>query len=580
MASSPTASDEPLAAAVLLGWRVAELYALVDDTGIPASDTLLPAHGSLEPADQLELQLRAACGDARRAGVTSEGAALDALVALARAAPGSAAEAETFRAQLRSCHIEVQKDLWALDEAAGKAYELGNGLSDTYGRVCRAYRRDGEEPSETWEQVFLPARIERLKRLLDDLQSRLNAGGVAVVRAQLDAWCAGVQARLRTGEAPSEELVRDGVRRQTVIWRQLLAGDKAPDAYLDRHARAGLRDDLRRLIWRRYRRWSVVLGAALFALVLALPHLISAYETGFVRTGLASALVAIAGAVGITKVSILLTVRGRLDQWAQLLWDRALVQRVVEATLTLDSVLPPPARRMRGYGVLSNGGPASPRRVEVLGQAVVEQHLHVGRGHRPCVVRVLGLTRPEPERIDAASGGGGVRRGDGQAIGAVVERLVRVRRARLVPANPVPAHLGVAGELGLEGEHQVLVLDRVAARGLPAPALPAGDPLRHRVEHQAGVRDDADAAAGRQRPQALDRGRELHAVVRRVRGAAVQLERRLSVRRHDDRGPAAGAGVAAAGAVGPHQRLPGTGLDRGLGEAGGAAADGWHGARS
>ena len=160
MPSSPTAPDEPLAAAVLLGWRVAELYALVDDTGMPASDTLLPAHGSLEPADQLELQLRAACGDARRAGVTSEGAALDALVVLARAAPGSPAAAEAFRAQLRSCHIEVQKDLWALDEAAGKAYELGNGLSDTYGRVCRAYRRDGEEPSETWA-AGLPARAHR-----------------------------------------------------------------------------------------------------------------------------------------------------------------------------------------------------------------------------------------------------------------------------------------------------------------------------------------------------------------------------------------------------------------------------------
>ena len=359
MPSSPTAPDEPLAAAVLLGWRVAELYALVDDTGMPASDTLLPAHGSLEPADQLELQLRAACGDARRAGVTSKGAALDDLVALARAAPGSPAAAETFRYQLRSCHIEVQKDLWALDEAAGKAYELGNGLSDTYGRVCRAYRRDGEEPSETWEQVFLPARIERLKRLLDDLQSRLNAGGVAVVRAQLDAWCAGVQARLKSGEPPSEQLVREGVRRQTVIWRQLLAGDKAPEAYLDRHARAGLRDDLRRLIWRRYRRWSIVLGAALFVLALALPHLISAYETGFVQTGLASGLVAVAGAAGITRVSILLTVRGRLDQWAQLLWDRALAQKVVEATLTLDSVLPPPARRARVCDVLSSGGPAS-----------------------------------------------------------------------------------------------------------------------------------------------------------------------------------------------------------------------------
>ena len=346
MASS-TSPEGPLAAAVLLGWRVAELYALVDDTGAPASDTLLPAHQSLEPADQLELQLRAACGDARRAGVTSEGADLDELVALARTAPRSPAAAEAFRARLRSCHIEVQKDLWALDEAAGKAYELGNGLSDTYGRVCRAYRRDGEEPSETWAQVFLPERIERLKKLLDDLQSRLNASGVAVVRAQLDAWCAGVHARLEPGAAPSEQRVRDGVRRQTVIWRQLLAGDKQPEAYLDGHARAGLRDDLRKLIWRRYRRWSVALGAALFALAIALPHLISLYETGFVRTGVASALVAVAGAVGITKASVLLTVRGRLDQWSELLWNRALAQRVVEATLTLDVVLPPPGRERR-----------------------------------------------------------------------------------------------------------------------------------------------------------------------------------------------------------------------------------------
>ena len=93
-------------------------------------------------------------------------------------------------------------------------------------------------------------------------------------------------------------------------------------------------------------------------LVLALPRLISAYETGFVQTGLASGLVAVAGAAGITRVSILLAVRGRLDQWAQLLWNRALAQKVVEATLTLDSVLPPPGRRARISDVLSSGGRA------------------------------------------------------------------------------------------------------------------------------------------------------------------------------------------------------------------------------
>lgn len=340
--------NESLAAAMQLGWRLAELYALVDDTGKPASDTLLPSHCSLEADDQLELQLRAAAGDGRRAGVTSMESALEELVDLARAAPDSSDSAESFRTQLRRCHIELQKDLWAHDEASGTAYELGNGLSDTYGRICRAYRHDDEDEVSTWREVFRDARIERVKKLLDDLQSRLNPSGVAIVRAQLDAWCRAVPARLNGPGVPSERSVREGLRRQTIIWRQLLTGDKEPEAYLDREARSELRDELRRLIWRRYRRWLLPIGTVLFAVGLALPHLIRLYEKGG-QTGLVSAVVAGAGALGITKASVLLTVRGRLDQWSQLLWDRAVAQKVVDVTLTLDAVLPeaPDARRVR-----------------------------------------------------------------------------------------------------------------------------------------------------------------------------------------------------------------------------------------
>jgi hypothetical protein len=231
----------------------------------------------------------------------------------------------------------VQKDLWALDESAGKAYELGGGLSDTYGRVCRAYRRDAEDTLETWEDVFLAARVERLKKLLDDLQTRLNASGVTVVRAQLDAWSAGVAARLRACGLPREETVREGLRRQTVIWRQLLTGDKSPEAYLDRDARAALHDDLRALVWRRYRRWALVLAAVVIAGVAAWPHL----------DGIRTEVLAAATALGLTRASVLLSVRGRLDQWSRLLWDRALAQKIVEVTLTLDSVLPPPPRERR-----------------------------------------------------------------------------------------------------------------------------------------------------------------------------------------------------------------------------------------
>lgn len=346
MTITPDRQTETLAAAVQLGWRVAELYALVDDTGTPAGDTLLPSHGSLTPEDQLELQVRAAAGDARRAGLKSMDASLDDLVERARAAPDSPEAAEDFRARLRHCHIEMQKDLWAFDEAAGNAYELGNGLSDTYGRVCGAYRRDDEDEATTWQDVFLPERIERLKKLLDNLQSRLDPNSVAIVRAQLDAWCREVPARLREARIPSEEEVRNGVRRQTIIWRQLLAGDKEPEAYLDREARAELRDELRRLIWCRYRRWVLPIGLLLFVLIVTLPQLVRYYEEGVARTGLASAVAAGAAALGISRASVLFTVRGRLDQWSQLLWDRAVAQKVFDVTMTLDTVLPPtPAQR-------------------------------------------------------------------------------------------------------------------------------------------------------------------------------------------------------------------------------------------
>ena len=169
-------------------------------------------------------------------------------------------------------------------------------------------RRRGAERDR--EQVFLPARIERLKRLLDDLHSRLNSGW-SVVRAPARRLVRG-----RAG-APADgpgALGAARARRRAPPDGHLApaAGGRQRAGCLPRPSRPGpgCATTCGASIWRRYRRWSVVLGAALFVLVLALPHLISAYETGFVQTALASALVAIAGAVGITKVSILLTVRG------------------------------------------------------------------------------------------------------------------------------------------------------------------------------------------------------------------------------------------------------------------------------
>jgi hypothetical protein len=68
-----------------------------------------------------------------------------------------------------------------------------------------------------------------------------------------------------------------------------------------------------------------------------------------VPTGLKSVVVATIGAFGITRASIILTVRSRVQDWADLLWQRAMVTEVSHATLTVQDVFakPPEPSRAR-----------------------------------------------------------------------------------------------------------------------------------------------------------------------------------------------------------------------------------------
>jgi hypothetical protein len=338
--------DETLASAVALGWRVAELYSLVDDPGECTNDTLLPAHGSLYAGDQLEVQIRAAESEAKRAGVTSPEASLCSLVDVAHATAADGTHAE-LRAQLRERHVEIMKDLWCRSETLGKAYELGNGLSDTYGRVCRVYRGPDALHEVAWKQVFDPERIERLLRLLDDLQSRLDTTAVAVVRDQLERWRVRVPELLESRPLPELEGVQSGLRRQTVTWRQLITGDKEPLAYLGAAERAQVRDTMRTLVWKRYSRWLPLLVPILAVSVFFFPHAAAFYEQSLVRSGIASLIAAAIGGLGLTRASVVLTLRTRLHDWAELLWHRALVHEVAKATLTIDDVFPQPQQSRR-----------------------------------------------------------------------------------------------------------------------------------------------------------------------------------------------------------------------------------------
>ena len=374
MAAQGTAAETGLNDALELGWRMAELYAQVDDLGDPVRANLLPAHDSLPRPDQLELQVRAAAGEARRTGASRGSGALEDLADQAREAPTSADNGEAFRGALLECHIALAKDLWAQHEAAGKAYELGNGVSDTFNRICRAYRQHApgdQVPEEAqgplrdeWRDVFREDRIERIKKLLDDLQSRLDPSGVAVVSDHLETWSARVTTHMeRESSLPELAQVRDVLRRQTIIWRQLLAGAKQPEAYLNRQQRAEVPGELRKLLWRRLRSWR---GVAIFAVVglvvLALLNLDSVsswFDEDWVK-GLAGAAGGAAGLFGINRASAALAVRNRLSQWSQLLWNRALAKKVSDVTLTVDGVFPAtdPVSRLQASATAAPGAAA------------------------------------------------------------------------------------------------------------------------------------------------------------------------------------------------------------------------------
>jgi hypothetical protein len=333
---SASTEGSRLTCSLQLGWQIAYLYALVDDDLEPPQlDTLLPLNQSFQPADQLEVQLRTAAGDARRAGLPQSADALDALVPQARAAAQSK-DCADFRAGLSARHVEIDKELWATCEGNAKAYELGNGLSDTYNRICRATRGSASDAGKEWREVFGSERIQRLKDRLHDLQSRLDPRAVTVVSDHLDAWEARVLERGNC-KPPPLGAVRLHLRRQTVIWRQLLAGDKQPEAFLDRNDRATLRGEMAKLVWRRYVPWLPVL-------ILVVAALVMAFTNKSTATTLEKLLASAAGVLGITIASVALTIRTRVSEWTELLWNRAVALRITAVTLIVDDLLPAPTR--------------------------------------------------------------------------------------------------------------------------------------------------------------------------------------------------------------------------------------------
>ena len=301
---------------------------------------------SLPAAERLVLELRAADGDAGRLGIGLEPAALEELVQLAWHAPDSDEAEEAFRARIRAWHIELQTRLWADHEPTGKAYELGSFISDTSNRVVLELRRPGnpsEHVTRELREVFAERRVERVKRLLDDLQTRIDPAAVRIVKQHLERWqdAAGEREATCTTRADLEPL-----DSQAVTWFQLVSGDKEPEAYIDHEDRVKVRGAMFSRTVRSYACNGRCLAAAVLALVvLAVLAFVLPGLKGYAIKHLVVFATPIAGALGVSLASVGRTVRKSLDARAELLWNTALVEVISQKTLHVEELLPAPQQR-------------------------------------------------------------------------------------------------------------------------------------------------------------------------------------------------------------------------------------------
>jgi hypothetical protein len=324
--------------ALELGWRLAVLYAdlehplhaVGDVEPVPAC---LPAVETMSNGDQLEVQARAAASLAVRLKASARAQEILALADDVHASGQSRREPRALRARLRECHSKLVKELWFNHEAQGKAYELGTSIFDSWNRVRLATLAGAEPTVSEWRTVFGPDRVERIKVLLDDLQTQLPHTAVTVVKAHLDFWRDAVSKHVREGGAPPPDDGTDLLRTQTIIWQQLLTEAKRPEAFLKAERRREVQREFKRLVWRGVLRPLPILGG------LAAVAVIAGVLSGIVHAAsTAQSVVAVLGAIGISQASLAVVARDRIRDWTDMLWSRALADVVFQATLLADDV--------------------------------------------------------------------------------------------------------------------------------------------------------------------------------------------------------------------------------------------------
>jgi hypothetical protein len=227
-AAAERKSYPKIEASFRLGWHVAELFLLTQQSPKPAgaeTETAplperLPAATDLDPATHRMLLLRQIetdLADIETAAEIPPGK-------LPAAARLDDAERADGAAAILTDHEVVLATLTASDFRLGKAYSLGIALADA------TLRPDAKTPVETLADMFSATRVTSITGNLHDLKYCFAADAADAVSSTLSIWQASMPAR----KGPLDQPAVDALREQGRIWRGLLSGETPPTELLVR----------------------------------------------------------------------------------------------------------------------------------------------------------------------------------------------------------------------------------------------------------------------------------------------------------------------------------------------------------
>jgi hypothetical protein len=331
MTASASADDATGAKAMFrLGWLMAEFYHRPASQPPVAPDPAerLPGLSRLNTSNRAAIALQGITGLVT-AWSTAAGTAVDEAAALKSCFYSPSRTIDEVRRAATALHISMTRALFGTSQGDGLAYQAGRALYDT------TELPDADHPA-LFQTMFSQGRVREIQSWLNDLDNAFPSLSAAAVRDGLEQWATWISVNAEPGDEAASTRLTVALHDQGRIWRSLLSGDKAPGAFLEStdyleaaqrlfQRIAAIAKSAMKSYWHIVFAFFVVVAGSVAVIVWAL--------NGSTQVG--AAIVALAGAFGISWKAVSSTVGRTLGHAEQPLWDAEVRAAVAKAVTRL-----------------------------------------------------------------------------------------------------------------------------------------------------------------------------------------------------------------------------------------------------